>query len=138
MLSLALCTASENAHAMAGRSDFQVAIDDLVATCPNLEAAALVVAWFGSDLRCGSTEIRPGVETATKPTSPDTWKVAGLARSAVHLVSQSGGHAAFGGTPSDKAVIEAIQDFRGRGLKVVFDPFLMMAIPAGKVRKSVV
>ena len=74
-------TASENAHASALRSDWSVSIDDLTATCRNLEAAALVVAWFGTDLRCGQCEIKPGVEESEKKTEPDSWSAGGLTRS---------------------------------------------------------
>ncbi|MBY6242847.1 glycoside hydrolase/phage tail family protein [Methylosinus sp. Sm6] len=38
---------------------------------------------------------------------------------------------AFGGTPSDNTVIEAIQEIKRRGLRCVFYPFVMMDIPAG-------
>ncbi len=34
----------------------------LQALCPNLERVALVVAWFGTDLRAERLHIRPGVE----------------------------------------------------------------------------
>ena len=124
-------TEPENATAMASRSDFAASLDDLTATCANLEAAALVVAWFGTDLRCGSCDVRPGVENLIKVTTPDTWQVAGLERGAAHVVSNNGGGPAFGGTPSDKSVIHALQDMRARGLKAVFYPFVMMDVASG-------
>ena len=34
----------------------------------------------------------------------------------------------YGGTPSDRSVIEGIQDMRSRGLKVMFYPFILMDI----------
>jgi hypothetical protein len=122
---------SENAHASGIRSDWTVSIDELTATCPNLAAASLVVAWFGDDLRCASATVRPGVEVAAKQTEPDLWKVAGLSRSAAHVVSLSGGGPAFGGTPSDHAVVRAIQDLKARGLAAVFYPFILMDIAPG-------
>ena len=124
-------TENENAHAASGRSDWTVSIDDLTATCPNLTAASLVVAWFGTDLRCGQTQIRPGVENTTKTTSPVTWRVSNADRDAAHVVSSSGGGPAYGGTPSDAAVIRAIRDLNGRGLKTVFYPFILMDIAQG-------
>ncbi len=124
-------TTSENAHVSASRSDWTVSIDDLTAGCTNLKAASLVVSWFGTDLRCGVCQVRPGVETAVKVTSPDTWKVSSTVRAAAHLVSVSGGKPAFGGTPSDASVFRAIQDLRNRGLKTVFYPFVLMDVPAG-------
>ena len=55
-------TVSENAHASAERSDWEVSLDDLQASCANLGAASLVVSWFGNDLRCGSCTLKPGVD----------------------------------------------------------------------------
>jgi GTA TIM-barrel-like domain/Putative phage tail protein len=124
-------TESENAHASAVRTDWDVSMDEMQGTCRNLEAASLVVSWFGTDLRCGTCEIKPGVEVAGKDTSPLIWSVSGVTRATAHVVSQSGGGPAYGGTPSDETVIAAIQDLRARGLKVVFYPFLLMDIPQG-------
>ena len=50
------------------------------ATLPNVGAVSLFVGWFGTDLRAGNCEIRPGVDTADKVTAPLTWRVAGLTR----------------------------------------------------------
>ena len=124
-------TASENAHVSASSSDWSVSVDQLQANCKNIDAASLVVAWFGDDLRCGQCAIKPGVDSAIKVTSPYDWQVSGIGRSAARLVSQVGGQSAFGGTPSDASVIRAIQDMRARGLKVMFYPFILMDVPAG-------
>ncbi len=119
-------TTTENAHVSAERSDWNVSIDDLTASCSNLGATALVVPWFGTDLNCAVCEIRPGVENTEKVTTPETWQVAGITRAAAHVVSTFEGKPAFGGTPSDASVIRAIQDLRARGLKTVFYPFVLM------------
>ena len=57
------------------------------ATLPNAGSVSLVVGWFGTDLRAGQCELRPGVESADKITEPLTWSVAGLTRDDAHLVS---------------------------------------------------
>ena len=126
-------TASENGHVSASSSDWSVSLDQLQANCKNIDAASLVVAWFGDDLRCGQCKVQPGVDSANKVTSPYDWQVSGIGRSAARLVSQVGGQSAFGGTPSDASVIRAIQDMRARGLKVMFYPFILMDVPAGNV-----
>ena len=126
-------TATENAHVSSGRSDWTVSVDDVTATCANLRAASLVVAWFGTDLRCGTCQILPGVESMGKITSPDSWVVSGIPRSSAHVVSTLDGKPAYGGTPSDASVIHAIQDLRARGLKTVFYPFVLMDVPQGNV-----
>jgi hypothetical protein len=127
-------TETENATASGIRSDWTVSLDQLTATCRNVDAAALVVAWFGTDLRCGSCQLKPGVEAADKLTDPETWSVAGITRGDAHVVSRSGGGPAFGGTPSDASVIRAIQDLRARGLNTVFYPFILMDIAAANAR----
>ena len=124
-------TLAENRHTTHDQTDWSVAVDHLMATCPNLKSVSLVVTWFGSDLRCGTCEIKPGVENRDKVTSPESWLVAGENRNTAHLVSQFDTRPAFGGTPSDTAVIRAIQDLKSRGLKVTLYPFLIMDIPAG-------
>lgn len=124
-------TASENVHVSAQSSDWTVSLDQLQASCKNMDAASLVVAWFGDDLRCGQCQIKPGVDSASKVTSPYDWQVSGIGRSSARLVSQVNGQSAFGGTPSDASVIRAIQDMHARGLKVMFYPFILMDVPAG-------
>ncbi|KQT55274.1 MULTISPECIES: glycoside hydrolase/phage tail family protein [unclassified Aureimonas] len=111
-------------------SDFEGSLDELQSLCPRLERAALVVGWFGTDLRAGSCEVRPGVEAAQRNES-ETWRVGGTARAGGHRISWSGGGPAYGGTPSDRGVIRAIRDLKARGLKVTLYPFLLMDVPAG-------
>lgn len=124
-------TLAENAHARRDLSDWTTSIDELQALCPNLEWVTLVVAWFGDDLRAGHCTIRPKVDDATKATSGATWQVSGLTRSTAEEVSQVGGRAAYGGSPSDLSVMRAIADLKARGLKVLLAPFVLMDIPSG-------
>ncbi|HEY8064645.1 MAG TPA: glycoside hydrolase/phage tail family protein [Methylosinus sp.] len=134
-------TGAENRHQLTAASDWTASIDALQALCPNLESVALVVAWFGDDLRAGHCAIEPRVDATFKtigefdyiysPYWPADWSVAGLSRASARLVSQIAGRAAFGGTPSDASVRAAIVDLRARGLSVVFYPFLMMDVPPG-------
>ncbi len=123
-------TQSENAHMSAIRNDWDVSIDQLVGTCRNLESVSLVVAWFGTDLRCGNTIVKPGVEVAGKTTEPESWRVNGITRADAHVVSTVEGGPAYGGTPTDASVIRSIADLRTRGKRVVFYPFIMMDVPA--------
>ncbi len=124
-------TENENAHLAGGETDFTLSMNQLQATCANVEAASLVVAWFGDDLRCGQCTLRPKVDNAVKITSGATWQVSGLTRSLAQSVSGYGDVAAFGGTPNDASVVRAIQDMRARGLEVLFYPFILMDIPQG-------
>ncbi|MDG2527543.1 baseplate multidomain protein megatron [Caulobacter endophyticus] len=124
-------TSPENQNNTEGRADLLVSLDQLQAQLPNVRRVNLVVSWFGTDLRCGACEIRPGVEAADKATEPMAWRVAGLEREEARLISQSGGGVAYGGTPSDAAVIQAIAELKRRGLEVTLYPFVLMDVPAG-------
>jgi len=121
----------ENVHTRQGVADWALSIDQLEATLPNARSASLVVSWFGTDLRSGNCQIRPGVELVAKDNAPIAWSVAGLTRSGAHVVSQSGGRPAYGGTPSDQTVVAAIRDLTARGIAVTLTPFILMDIPAG-------
>ncbi|KAB1112733.1 hypothetical protein F4V89_14995 [Neorhizobium galegae] len=122
-----------NRHTLASGIDWQASLDELQALCPNLERVALVVSWFGTDLRAGHCRVVPGVEVPERWEESSEWSVAGMSRGGAHLVSQAGGPA-FGGTPSDASVAQAIADLKARGLKVYLYPFVMMDIPPGNGR----
>ncbi|PVM92098.1 hypothetical protein DDF62_02795 [Caulobacter radicis] len=124
-------TSAENQNNAEGRADLLLSLDQLQAQLPNVRHVNLVVSWFGTDLRCGSCEIRPGVEAADKPTEPMAWRVAGLERGQARLISQSGGGVAYGGTPADAAVVQAIAELKRRGFAVTLYPFVLMDVPAG-------
>lgn len=132
---------AENRHQLTAKTDWQASIDALQALCPNLKSVALVVAWFGDDLRADHCSIAPRVDSRFKTIGqfnymlgtswPPDWSVGGHTRATAQLVSQIDGRAAYGGTPSDASVLAAIDDLRARGLSVVFYPFVMMDIPPG-------
>ena len=121
-------TYSENTHASATRSDWSVSIDQLQQSCSNAAMASLVVAWFGNSLDCNLCQLMPGTEDASKVVNGATWAVSGIDRTAAHAMSKINGVAAFGGTPSDASVLHAITDLKARGLKVMFNPFILMDI----------
>jgi hypothetical protein len=120
-----------NRHVDGAASDWQASLDELQAICPNVERVALVAAWFGDDLRAGTCTLKPGVIDRTTVTAPESWAAAGLTRATARPVSSFEDRPAYGGTPSDKTVIRAIQDLKARGLAVTFYPFVMMDVPPG-------
>ena len=126
-------TATENVNNQVGGPDWAVAIDNLERTCPNAKSVLLVASWFGNDLRCGSCQIRPGVEYASgKSNTPHSWQVHGLSRSAAYEVTRDPDNAdrpVYGGTPADISLVQAIRDLKARGIGVVFYPFILMDIP---------
>jgi len=124
-------SAPENRHVTYASSDVIAALDELQAVAPNIERVAIVVAWFGTDLRCGQCRIMPGVDNRAKQTFFGNWSVAELNRATARLVSSVDGRPAFGGTPSDQSVRDLIAELKNRSLKVTLYPFLMMDIAPG-------
>ncbi|KMK65992.1 glycoside hydrolase TIM-barrel-like domain-containing protein [Puniceibacterium sp. IMCC21224] len=125
-------TQAENLNALADSTDMVEALNRLQAMAPAVESVSLVVAWFGDDLRAGSCKVRPGVEVSAKSTTPATWSVNGVSRASAFLVSRDDqDRPVYGGTPSDFAVVQAIQEMKARGLRVTFYPFILMDVPPG-------
>src|SRR5690606_24998096 len=109
-------TAALNRHNCTAATDFEASLDELQMLCPNLKTVALVVTWFGADLRAGTCRLKPMVTHRNPSGFSAEWRVSGIGREEAEEVSQSGGKAAYGGTPTDKSVIEAIRAVRARGL----------------------
>ncbi|MCT8999652.1 baseplate multidomain protein megatron [Chelativorans intermedius] len=120
-----------NRHNRVAATDFEAALDELQALCPNLQTVSLVVTWFGTDLRAGACTIRPMVTQANPAGISSPWRVSGIERAEAQVVSQVDGRPAYGGTPTDSSVMEAIAAIRQRGLKVALHPFIMMDVPPG-------
>jgi hypothetical protein len=121
----------ENVHLTAGQTDLEASLDQLMAQAPRLKRVSLVLGWFGDDVRMGHCRIRPGVERRDKPTQPLVWGVAGVTRADAHLISrvddgEGGEGPAYGGTPSDESVRQAIRALKARGLEVTLYPFVFM------------
>jgi hypothetical protein len=114
-----------------GLTDAEASFDHMTAVLPNTEAASLVVSWFGTDLRAGSCEVLPGVESRERKLMPTEWSVGGYDRASARLVSQKDGRPVYGGTPSDSEVTAAIRALKARGLSVMFHPFILMDVPQG-------
>ncbi|MCS6759551.1 MAG: glycoside hydrolase TIM-barrel-like domain-containing protein [Candidatus Devosia euplotis] len=124
-------TVGENTHIFSHLSDWNWSIDELTALCPNLKHVALVVAWFGDDLRCAHCAVTPRVEGAVRLMLDTEWSVAGLTRGDVPVVSSHNGGAAYGGAPSDSALLATIADLKARGIAVTLYPLILRDIPAG-------
>lgn len=122
-----------NRNVLFAGTDIAASLDELQMTCPNLKHIALVVTWFGDDLRAGHCRVRPAVTTSNGGGLSSNWLVSGTARQGAMVVSQHDGGAAYGGTPSDRSVLDAIAEIKARGLGVTLYPFIMMDIADGNV-----
>lgn len=120
-----------NRHVLHAPTDLVASLDELQALCPNLTHVALVVAWFGDDLRAGECRIRPAVTDRQAPAVATRWRVGNVTASAAMVVSKIDGRAAYGGSPSDDSIVAAIGELKARGLAITLYPFVMMDVPAG-------
>jgi GTA TIM-barrel-like domain/Putative phage tail protein len=120
-----------NENTPLGKTDFAASLDMLDAAMPALEAASLVVSWFGDDLRCNRCEIKPLVESSFGDGHEMPWHVSGLDRASAGLVPQVGERPVYGGTPTDQSVVEAIAALKAAGKAVTFYPFILMTQTAG-------
>lgn len=113
------------------RADLVRSLEQLEQDVPNCESVSLVVSWFGDDLRCDTCQIQPAVEQTTNDGDEMPWGVSGQARAGAKVVSKIDERSAFGGTPTDKSVIQAIQHIHSLGKDVMFYPFILMDILEG-------
>lgn len=119
-------SSSENSHNSTGDTDFVASMDNLERLAPNVSSASLVVSWFGTSTDATACEVRPKVDDADKTVTPTGWLVSGVDRASAQVVSDYNGAPAFGGTPSDQTIREAVIEMKDRGLRVMFYPFLLM------------
>jgi hypothetical protein len=124
-------TIAENRHGSIGKPDFLVSLDQLQSSAPNIDTVSLVVAWHGTDLRCGNCEIKPKIEFAAKSNTPWNWQVSGITGASAEVVSSDSFGPLLGGAPADRSIVQAITELKARGFRVVLYPFVMMDIPAG-------
>ena len=125
---------SANLHAPGGLTDLAASLDALGEELPHLASIAVVVCWFGDDLRCADCTLTPRVEQRLADGEPMPWEVCGADREGAVLVPRDAeGRPAYGGTPSDASVIEAIRAMRAAGHEAMFYPFILMTQAPGNV-----
>lgn len=123
-------TEAVNRHVYFAGTDLEAALDELQMLCPVLENIALVATWFGNDLRAGHCAIRPMVTGNDVQGLSREWTSSGIGRAEASEVSRFAGASGYGGTPSDRSIMDAIAAIRARGLEVALYPFIMMDVPA--------
>jgi len=121
----------ENMFNGQGIANFTASRNRMSDDLPNVESVALHVAWAGNDLRCDQIAIKPAIDGASKLTYPYVWEVNGVARADAYMLSEDDIGVVLQATPADRAVVEAIQDLKDRGDRVVFTPLIQLDIPSG-------
>lgn len=115
-----------NVHSVEDKTDFTLSLESLTEELPRCGSVSLVVSWFGGDLRCAAAQIRPKVDQNARDGAEMPWGVAGVTRKTAQVLPQSAGRAVYGGTPADRAVVEAILAIKATGKEVMFYPFILM------------
>ena len=121
-----------NLNNPSGLADAVRAVEQLEDQLPNCRSVSIISSWFGTDLRAGHCEIKPGVETRDRLLyEGEDWRVGGQTRSDAYLVSRTGETPNYGGTPSDASLIHLIRLLKERGFEVGLYPFILMDVPPG-------
>ncbi len=120
----------KNLNTPTGQTDVLAALDGLVRELPGGRSSLLIVTWFGSDLRAGACEIEPRVEYADRFAPDQLWSVAGRDAADTPEIARIDGRPVYGGTPSDRSVLQTIAALKERGQEVVYYPFILMEIMA--------
>lgn len=121
-----------NMNSSSGQPDFTTSLDAMTGELPNCGSTSLVVSWVGDDLRCGSCQIQPKVEQRALDSSDMSWRVSGVTRSAAEVIARDEeDRVIYGGTPTDRSVVQAIRALHEAGQEVMFYPFILMDQMAG-------
>lgn len=120
-----------NLNSAGGKTDLLSSLDGLAAEFPKCRATSLIASWFGGDLRCGLCELQPKVEHKLEEGEGMPWYVSGTDRTAAVEIVKENDRPIYGGTPTDRSVIEAIAALRDAGQDVTFYPFILMDQLAG-------
>ena len=119
-------TAPVNVNSRAGTTDFVASFDHLQRELPGCDKLALVVSWFGDDLRCGQCNVQPKVEQNDTDAINMPWRAGGIGRAQAKVVPKQAGRSVYGGTPADASVVQAIQAAQAVNRKIMFYPFVLM------------
>ncbi|KMW56589.1 Gene Transfer Agent host specificity protein [Candidatus Rhodobacter oscarellae] len=120
-----------NVNSASGKTDLLASLDGLASELPNCGATVLVASWFGDDLRCETCDLKPKVEHKLEEGAGMPWFVSGLNRTTAEEVPRDEDRPVYGGTPTDRSVIEAISALKAAGQAVTFYPFILMEQLAG-------
>lgn len=115
-----------NMHNFDNQADVLESLDQLKQTLPNLQWVGLIVSWFATSKHAGICQIKPKVEyrSSGTNTTPYDWSVAGLNRDTADLVLSNNNVLNYGGTPSDKSVVNLAVELKSRGYNVILYPFI--------------
>lgn len=113
----------ENRHVLTAATDFNASLEELKALAPNVSNATLHPQWFGDDLRCGKTQIKPAVRDKQNTLA---WSSHTQSRATAGCVTHLFDLPLFGGTPDDAALARSALELKAQGVGVTLSPKLTM------------
>lgn len=113
-----------NIHNDQIKPDALLSIEHLKQTMPNLKYISVMINWFSTSLNAGETRIIPKVERNDKEID---WHVGEYTRKNAEEMHYSyNGELTFGGTPTDRSVVELCSFLKNEGYKVMLSPIIMV------------
>lgn len=101
-----------------------VSLEQLKETMPNLEYVSIMVDWFSTSLNAGQARIVPKVESND---SDLEWKVGKYTRkTAEEMRFNNNGEITYGGTPTDRSIVELCKFLKEQGYNVMVFPLIMV------------
>jgi hypothetical protein len=111
-------------HSDKSKTDIILSLEQLKQTLPNLEYINVILHWFSTSTNIAKARIIPKVEFSDNDLP---WNVAGYTRkSAEEVLRNDDGKLNYGGTPTDKSILDLCQWLKVQGYKVMFSPIIMV------------
>ena len=118
-----------NAIKGGAKTYIQATIDSLKVDFPNLKKVGLVLGWFGDSIDADKMTINPKVEDRNIKLGGSDWEVAEFNRQTAAVISKVDGKVNWGGTYTDRSVIEACELLHQNGYEVMLYPMLYLDLP---------
>ena len=106
------------------KTDILLSFEHLENIAPNLKYISITVCWFANSLNAGVARIVPKVENKNKPLN---WQVGNYTRkTAEEVLRFKDGELTYGGTPTDKSIIELCDFLKKKSYKIMLTPLIMV------------
>ncbi len=113
-----------NIHNDQRKTDALLSLEHLKQTIPNLKYISVMINWFATSLNAGEARVIPKVESNDKAS---IWQVANYTRKTAEEVHHfDNGEMTFGGTPTDRSIVELCSFLKNNGYKIMLSPILMV------------
>lgn len=117
-----------NMHNYYWKANVLLSLDNMKKELPNVQDVLLVVNWFANSKNPATLQVKPYVEFVdANTTMTEDWTCSTYNRSTAVLMKSSNGALLYGGTPSDKSILNCLKELKNRGYNVTLYPMLLIA-----------